>query len=297
MAINLRVTQQSIATRVMTGLQGNLGRIGDLQQQLSSGKILSRPSDSPTGTVSAMQLRGEMRATQQHARNAEDGLGWLNTIDSTLTSVSTQVNRVRDLTLQANSAGASSAPEAREALAVEVENIREALIALANTRYLDRPVFGGTTAGGAAYDANGAYVGDAGRVYRTVGDGTKVRVDANGPEAFGTGPQQLFNVLTSIATNMRENAGSLGGDLDNLDGVISSIRTQLADVGARANRVTNMRQTAEDRLLTLKTQLSDVEDIDLPETIMQLKLQEVAYQAALAATAKVVQPSLMDFLR
>src|SRR5690606_23393672 len=109
------------------------------QERLSSGRIINRPSDSPTGTVAAMQLRSERRMMQQYVRNADDGLGWLNTLDATLTSISSQLNRVRDLTLQAMSSGAAASAEAREALAVEVENIREALIGLANTRYLDRP--------------------------------------------------------------------------------------------------------------------------------------------------------------
>lgn len=298
MAIQMRVTQQSVAARVMTGLQGNLNRLGDLQERLSSGTMISRPSDSPTGTVSAMQFRSEMRAATQYARNADDGLGWLNTAEGALGSMSTQLNRARDLALQGMSSGAGGSTEAREALAVEVDHIRESLIGLANTRYLDRPVFGGTTPGDVAYDPSGAYVGDAGQVNRTIGDGTKVRVDVTGPEAFGSGPEQLFTVLASLAQNLRRgDSASLGADLDNLDGGMSTIRSQLADVGARANRVTNMRQTAEDRLLTLKSQLSDVEGIDLPDTIMQIKLQEVAYQAALGASARVVQPSLIDFLR
>ncbi|HEY8532333.1 MAG TPA: flagellar hook-associated protein FlgL [Micromonospora sp.] len=297
MAIQLRVTQQSIAARVLAGLQNNLDRIGTLQEQLSSGRVINRPSDSPTGTVSAMQLRSERRIIQQYVRNADDGLGWLNTLDSTLTTISSQLNRVRDLTLQAMSTGAAASDEAREALAVEVDNIREALIALANSRYLDRPVFGGTTPNSVAYEMDGTYVGDNGQVWRTIADGTKIRVDVTGPEVFGTGPTQLFAVLSSIADNMRHNPAALGGDLDNLDQAITRIRTHLSDVGARANRVTNMRQIAEDRLLTLDTQLSEVESVDLPWTIMQLSLQEVAYQAALAASARVVQPSLLNFLR
>ncbi len=50
-------------------------------------------------------------------------------------------------------------------------------------------------------------------------------------------------------------------------------------------------------MLSLKSTLSGVEDIDLPKTIMDLQLQQTTYQAALSATAKVLQPSLMDFLR
>jgi flagellar hook-associated protein 3 FlgL len=297
MAIQTRVTTNSITTQVLANLQRNVARGGQLQEQLSSGKTINRPSDSPTGAVSSMQLRGDQRAFEQYTRNADDGIGWLGTLDTTLTTSLTQVNRVRDLTLQGLSSGTTS-PESREALAVEIDNIREGLIATANTKYLDRPVFGGTTAGGVAYDVSGAYVGDAGTVTRTVGNNVKVRVDTTGPEAFGSGPDQLFTVLQGISDSLRGNdTEALGTEMAKLDTTADKMKTTLADVGARYNRVSQMQQTATDRILTLKTQRSDVEDVDLPETIMEMQLQETAYQAALAATAKVIQPSLMDFLR
>jgi flagellar hook-associated protein 3 FlgL len=301
MAIQVRATQASIAARVMGGLQANLTRMGQLQEQLSSGKLITRPSDSPTGTVSAMQLRGEIRAAEQHSRNADDGLGWLGTIDSTLTSSLEQVRRVRDLTVQGMSAGSGGSPQAREALAEEVRNLRESLISLSNTRYLDRPVFGGITAGGEAYSTAGTFrPGPVGDVRRTVGDGPPVRVDLDGPAAFGADaePSQLFTVLQRIGDDLRTgDSDTLRTDLINLDTAIGRLQTALSDVGARYNRVEQMRQTADGRALTLRGQLSDVEDIDLPQTIMDVKLQETAYQAALAASARVIQPSLMDFLR
>jgi flagellar hook-associated protein 3 FlgL len=293
----VRVTQRSIANRALSGLQGNLARMSRLQDQLSSGKQLSRPSDSPAATVSSLHLRSEMRAAQQHSRNADDGIAWLSTIDTTLTSGLDQVRRARDLTLQGMSAVAGGTPQAREALAIEIDNIRESLIGLANTQYGDRPVFGGTTAGGVAYDAAGAYVGEPAEVTRTAAHGVRVRVDAGGEATFGTGNTQLFTVLADISDALRTDPTSLRTDLGRLDTAMQTMRSQLSDVGARYNRLSQMRQTTEDRLLTLRTQLSDVEDIDLPETIMQLQLQEVAYQAALGATGRAVQPSLMDYLR
>jgi flagellar hook-associated protein 3 FlgL len=297
MVMQIRSTQSSVAVRAMTGLQGNLSRLGELQERLSSGRQLSRPSDSPTGTVSAMQLRAQHRAAEQHVRNADDGLGWLSTIDDALTSGLSQARRVRDLTLQGMSSGAAGAPETREALAVEVDNIRESMIELANTRYLNRPVFGGTTTGAQGYNSSGAYLGDSGEVFRTVGDGSRIRVDSTGEQVFGTGNTQLFTVLGDVATELRDGSSGLGSTLERLDTAINRMTSQLADVGARYNRVEQMRQKADESLLTLKSQLSDVEDIDLPKTIMDLKLQQTAYEAALAATAKVIQPSLIDFLR
>lgn len=297
MAIRSRVTETSIHSRVLSNLQRQLGQGSKIQEQLSSGKILNRPSDSPSGTITSMELRGETRVVQQHSRNADDGVGWLGTLDNALAQSSTLINRVRDLTVEGlNSAGGTT--QSREALAVEVDNIRDALIGHANSTYLDRPVFGGTTTDGIAYKSDGTYVGDSGQVQRTVGTNVKVRVDVNGPEAFGSGPTGLFSVLKDISDGLRSNdMNTLDQGLKNLDASADILKGTMSDVGARYNRVAQMRESAEDRMLTLKSQLSDVEDVDLPKTIMEMQLQQTAYQAALAASAKVIQPSLIDYLR
>lgn len=293
----IRVTERSLSMNAMRGLQANQARLSKTEEQLTSGKLISRPSDSPTGTMTAMLLRSDMRTQEQYARNATDGVNWLNTIDSTLGSVHENALRVRDLMLQGMSAGVSGSDTARGAMAVEIDQVREAIIALANTKYIDRPVFGGTTAGSAAYDGDGTYLGDSGPVTRTVSEGTKLRVDTGGEEAFGTGDTQLFTVIADISEHLKNDPSKLSDDLSRLDTAMNSVRTAQASVGARSNRISGMQQTANDRHLELQTQLTEIEDIDLPKTITDMTLQQTAYQAALGATAKVIQPSLMDFLR
>ncbi len=297
MAVTGRVTEHSIHTRVLGNLQRNIARSEKLQEQLSSGKQINRPSDSPTGTVSALQLRTESRASEQYVRNADDGLGWLGTAESALNSSSALLNRVRDLTVQGLNSGSGSV-QSNEALATEVEQIRESLISYANTRYLDRPVFGGNTAGPVAYDPTGAFVGNTGQTTRTVASGTKVRVDTTGPEAFGSGDTELFSVLTGIADAMRAGDTTVLSDgLGKLDKASNVLRTAVSEIGSRYNRITQAKESALDRLSSVSAQLSDIEDIDLPRTIMEMQLQQTSYQAALAASAKVIQPSLIDFLR
>ncbi len=291
-----RVTHRSVGMRSLHGLQNNLDRVGKLQEQLSSGKQVSRPSDSPTAAVASLRFRSEMRTHEQYTRNADDGLGWLGTIDTALTGSLSTVRRARDLTLQGMSTGNSS-PDARLAIATEIEQLREHLIAIGNTTYLDRPVFAGTTPGERAYDDTGAYVGDHNAIARTVGDGVQVRVDITGPEVFGTGRDQLFSVLSDIADKLRTDPGGLGADLNRLDAAMRSVQNRLADVGTRYSRVEQARVTADNRILTLTSDLSGVEDIDLPKTIVEMQMQQAAYQAALGATKHVVQPSLIDFLR
>jgi flagellar hook-associated protein 3 FlgL len=292
-----RVTESSIHTRVLANLQRSIAKGQKLQDQLSSGRQINRPSDSPTGTVASLQLRGESRAAQQYSRNADDGLGWLGTLDNTLTTTSTLINRARDLTVQGLSSGSNDV-QSQEALAVEIDNIKSSLIGYANTKYLDRPVFGGTTAGDAAYLSDGTYVGDKDVMSRTVGADTRIPVSAVGPKVFGDGDAQVFAVLQRISEGLRAgNADGLTASLKDLDSAADLVKNTLSDVGARYNRITQMKQSAQDRMLTVSSQLSDVEDVDLPKAIMEMQLQQTSYQAALAASAKVIQPSLIDFLR
>lgn len=293
-----RITERSIATSVLNNLQNNISRIGETQRQLSSGKLISKASDDPAGTVMSLQLRSGVATQQQYSRNADDGLSWLGLADTTLSTVSQQVIKVRDLVLAGMSSGTSGSPEARGAIAAEVDQLRASMIGLANTRYLDRPIFGGTTSGDVAFDASGGYVGDSGTVLRTVGQNVKVRVDVDGQATFGTGTTQLFTILSDVATQMRAgDVPGLSASLDNLDQAATVVRNAQSGAGARYNQLLNMRQNADDAVLNMTQQLSDVEDIDLPKTITELSLQQTAYQAALAAAAKVVQPSLVEFLR
>ncbi|MEU4239310.1 flagellin [Actinoplanes sp. NPDC026619] len=303
MSMPSRVTGTSMTTKALGDLQRSLARGQKLQSQISGGKQLTRPSDSPTGTVTSLQLRGEVRATQQYSRNSNDGLGWLGTIQDTLGDASSEIIRVRDLTVQAlNTANDSGS---RQALADEIDNIRDQLLGQANTKYMDRPVFGGTTPGAAAYTVDHAtgtatFAGNTNPTTRTVGPNAKVRIESSGPEAFGQPgtDTELFTVLKKISDDIKSgDATSLNKSLENLDSAHDLLKSALSDVGARYNRIEQMKQSADDHLLSVSSQLSDIEDVDLPKAIMELQIQQTSYQAALAATAKVIQPSLIDFLR
>ena len=297
MNANSRITQQSMTQQALLGLEANQSQLALLQQRMSSGKQISKPSDDPGGAASALKLRSEVARNAQWTRNADDGLGWLGAIDTTLMGMSDQVRRARDLVLQGLSTGSSS-PESRQALATEIDGLRDSLLGSANSGYLGRPLFGGTTPGATAYDAaSGAYVGDGNPVARTVGANARVRVDITGPEAFGPAGADLFSVLADIAVSLRTDPTQLNTDLVALDGVMKNMITTLADVGVRYNRVDQMRTAADDHKVDVAATLSGIEDIDVAKTTLDLSVQRAAYQAALQATANIVQPSLLDFLK
>jgi flagellar hook-associated protein 3 FlgL len=292
----VRITQRLMVDRSLSSLQLGLGRLSTSQEKLSTGRNINRPSDSPTGTNDAMRLRADLAAGAQYSRNVDDGVSWLNHADSTMTSMLDGVRRARDLVVQGSSTGSVGA-DARAALASELSQLRQGLIDQANTQHLGRPLFGGTTAGPAAYDASGTYVGDTNDVSRTVGKGVSVPVNVTGPAAFETGGDSLFSVLSDAIDALRTNPSAVAGTLTRIDAVSGQMRTALADIGTRTNRVERAGSILETSTLDNQKTLSDVENVDIASAIVDLQMQQVAYQSALGATSKVLQPTLLDFLR
>jgi flagellar hook-associated protein 3 FlgL len=293
----VRITQRAVALTSLQGLNRNLDALGKLQQQLTSGRLINAPSDSPTGTNRAMQTRADQAAVAQQARNIGDAKDWLDQTDSTMRLMLETTRRVRDLTVQGLNSGNGS-DASRQAIATEVASLREGLIGLANTKIQGRPLFGGTTSGPEAYTSAGVWAGISGApVTRRVAENEVVRVDMTGPEVFGAAPDDLFAIVERIATDVVTDPTLLEGHLTDLDTAMSGMLKAVADVGARAARIERVEQINMDRTLALTSQLAETENIDLPNTIMKLQMQQVGYEAALSATAKALQPTLLDFLR
>ena len=299
----MRITARAIATNGLRGLNSQLGAVTRLQNQLTSGRTISKPSDDPTGTNTSMITRQGQAANTQHARNISDGHTFLDSTDSALQNMLDQVRRVRDLAVRALNTGSSSAAS-DQAIATEVNGVRESLLGQANQVVQGKPIFGGVTIGKLAYYPDGSYAGVGGAngipvhpVNRRVSDVEVIRVDITGPEAFGdpASGKDLFAVVASIATNAR-NGTPQASDLDDLDAVIKQMSTAAADIGTRSARIDDAASINSSQALNLQAKLSDTEEVDLPKTIMELQMQQTGYQAALSVTAKSLQPTLVDFL-
>ena len=300
----MRITQRALALNSLQGLNNTLAAVNKLQNQLTSGKTISTPSDDPTGTNTSMITRQGVAGNAQQARNISDGHTFLDATDSALQNMLDQVRRVRDLAVQALNTGSSSAAS-NQAIATEVSGVRDSLIGQANQVVQGRPLFGGVTTGSQAYQPDGTYVGIGGAngvavqpVNRRVSDVESIRVDITGPEAFGdpASKKDLFSVVANIASHVGDST-ALSSDLSDLDKVINGMTTAAADIGTRSARMDTAASQNSSGALSLQAKLSATEDVDLPKTIMELQMQQTGYQAALSVTAKSLQPTLVDFLR
>jgi flagellar hook-associated protein 3 FlgL len=294
---NFRIATNQLVDNSLANLQQTVNKLSDLQDEASSLKRLRRPSDSPADVVSAMALHADLGRNDQISRNLDDAKSWLGTADSALQSVVTQLQRVHDLVIQAQNPAIDDT--SRASIATQIDSIRTSVIGVANTQYAGRPVFGGTVSGGIAYDSSGSYVGISSDIERTIAPGQRVQVNVNGDALFGaTGSgTDLFSTLAQIANAVTSNPGQLGALTATLDTQTNTVQRGLAEVGARYQRVDSMKSQNSADSLTMKQNLSKIEDADIAQVMMNLQIQQVAYQAALSATAKAIQPSLADFLR
>jgi len=300
--MSLRVAQSTLSTDALAGLQANLARLQRTQEQLSSGRRVNRMSDSPIDGATAMRLRGEQAATEQVGRNVASGLSTLGTADGAFTSMSDMLLRVRQLVV--TGLNDTNGPSQRAAMAAEVDQLKNGLIALANTKYLGRPVFAGTQDVPAAFDTTtGQYLGNASAVQRVVStDGSAtLDVTVTGQAAFST----LFSngaaagILSRISAALVAPGGPAGlsAELANLDAASATMQSARSMVGIQYNRLLTLQSSGATTLDSVTASLSAAENIDLTKTIMDMQVQSTGYQAALGASAKIIQPSLLDFLR
>lgn len=291
-----RVTQTMMMRSAQHNLQSSAARLAELQQKGTSQNAIGRPSDDPSGTADAIRTRAQQRAVDQYSRNADNGIGWLSTVDSSLSKLTEVLRRARDLTVQGGNDGALSST-AKEAIAVELESLRDEMLGLANSDYLGRSVFAGNSDAGFAFAPDFTFTGAAGTsVERRVAGDQTVRVDADGEAVFGTGANSVFALMNDIAADLRGGT-NVKSRLDEIDARMTSIVGAHADVGRRQAQLERAGETLLEQSGTLEARRASIEDVDLGQIALDLKIQEVAYQSALAISAKVLPATLMDFLR
>ncbi|KAD3456104.1 flagellar hook-associated protein 3 [Arthrobacter yangruifuii] len=292
-----RTTNQTIARAAQQNLQASMSRMAKLQEQVSSSAAIARPSDDPTGTANALKVRTEIRAVAQYSSNVSDADGWLSVTDNALTNTTDILRRVKDLTLSATTGTIS--PADRKAIATELTGLKTDLLREANTTYLGRTVFAGTSDAGRAFtEDSGSYTysGSGTPTSRRLDSGTLMRVDTDGAAVFGSGDGSVFKLVDSLVADLNANK-DVGGYLSKIDAAAATVNIEHSALGVRHAATLKAKDTLMDQSVSLEARRSGIEDLDTAKVILDMKLQEVAYQSALSVTARALQPTLMDFLR
>jgi flagellar hook-associated protein 3 FlgL len=296
-----RITPSMITTGLLADLQDITSRLAHTREQLSSGKRIQQPSDDPFGTARALQFRADLAANKQYQTNIGEASAWQDASDTALGQIGDLVLRARDLTVQG--ANDPLGPAGRRSIAAELDQIIESIKTVGNTQYAGRYIFAGSKTTTPPYTPGGAdaYNGDGATVAREIGANVQIPLNVPGSTVIGDGATagSLLATLRTISNDLKtNNTGALQTtDLSALDAAHDVVTTARATVGARTDRL----DTALSRLQQLEESttklLSDTEDADMAQVMVDFSQQQAVYQAALKAGADIVQPSLMDFLR
>lgn len=294
----MRITSEMMVTGSMRRLQGRLERYERAQTALATGRWVNRPSDDPSQASRALSLRAALQSREQELRAATDATSLVNRADGELQGASAVLQRVRELTVRA--ANPTNGDE-QSAIVAEISELQEQLLSIANAEHRGRALFSGFQDAASVAQVAGVwtYQGDAGQIQRRVSDADRVQVNVLAADVFGfsTGAD-TFTMLDDLKAAVTvDDKAAISGSLDRIDTALGHIFEGLAVLGASSARIEQARARTETSQLTLKTELAAVEDVDLAEAIMDLQVEEVAYQATLQALGRSLPSTLVSFLR
>jgi len=408
----MRITDGIMMNNFRLNINRNLAGLTSLQENLSSGKRINKPSDDPVGIINSLRYRTNIVEAEEYINKIGSAKSFMETTDSALDKVTSIIHRAKELLVKA--ANGTNTTESRAAIAEEIDQIKDQLGVIANTTFGSKHIFSGTNVTNQPYDvANDKWIGNDSSIALEIGVGVeipinsamgdffctrpiqgsavdlgtiaptgtnfKIRVDGTEytvtPGTWGGGTSDQFKTFIQTAIDTAEDAGSnalgpnkvvfggnatdgytligepkitevslIAGDgswgatimggtppaiparsttnlgiIQLFDKIANAVHTEDQDgmqdglgeleikldalllerarIGAKTNRLDMQQLRLESTHTNYTSLLSLNEDADMAQVIMDLKVRENVYRASLAAGARIIQPTLIDFLR
>lgn len=295
-----RVTQSMMNSQMLRNLNNNAVRMNDLQNQLSTGRRINKPSDDPVGISFSMRYRSELSSNDQYQTNVDAALSWLSFTDTMLNQSGNVLHRLREIAV--GGANGSNPQAALDTMKQEVGQLYQQMVDIANSQFNGKYVFNGQLTDVKPYTEAKAVEEstDNALIHFEVSAGVKIPVNVLGSKVFGEpgNADNVFQIFEDFQQKLTD--GDFEGISDMIGVIDSRMTKQLdvrSDVGAKTNRIELVQERLKDISLNVQELQSKTEDADMAIVITNLKADENVYQASLAAGSKLIQPSLVDFLR
>ena len=295
----MRITNRMMTDTMLRNLRGNLGRLETLHNSITTGKRISRPSDDPPALARALTFSADIAAGEQYIRTMDTSMSWLNATEDALGSATHLLQNARELAVQGANDALTS--DQKVIIGAQIEEVLKQMVTVGNASLRGERLFGGFRTdqdpftAGASPITGVAYGGDAGQQLREYTPGATIQINTLGDTVFPAS----FTALINLRDNL--NAGNSNAvsaqSITEIDAAIDTIMSARATNGARFNRLEQAKDRQELLQVNLKDLLSKAEDTDMADAISKFMIQETLYKASLEASAKAIQPSLMDYVR
>lgn len=285
----MRITQSMLANNSLRHLSNNYDRLGKLQEQLHTGKKITRPSDDPVSAMKGLTYRTNVAQVEQFKRNFTEAHNWIDNTDAALDQAINAMHRINDLTVRA--ANETLDEDQREAIATEINELRKQLVNISETKVGDKYIFNGTDTKSPPNIVDNEIKPNVSSVEIELGKGITIPVNVT-----GVFTEELFQAIDGVIDDIRKN-GDIQAHISKVDEQINHLLNKRTSLGAKANRIELMEQRIDQQEIIAKKMMSENEDADYEKVITDLIIEESILRASLSASARIVQPTLLDFLR
>ncbi len=316
----MRITNTMMNNNMMYSINNNLLRMSDYMKHLNSGKMVAKPSDNPVAAAKILRFNTDLSELEQYKKNVRDALSNLDVTENSIAELGEVLQRARELAVQAANTGVYSKDELSK-IGTEIEQLTEHMITAGNFNLAGKYIFSGYNTDQPLLNKDGTFNANADMDLDNVTDATADRLallvgtresiiySTHGVNVFGEAADFTIggaNVrYPKLIGNMKEFAEALqNGDdsgiqkfLGVVDERMKKLLAERADIGARSNRLELIEHRIDDDHMSFTGLLSRAQDTDMAEEIMLFKNAENVYRASLSTGAKVIQPTLVDFLR
>lgn len=294
----MRVTQSMLSGNMLSNLTNSYETMAKYQDQISTQKKITRPSDDPVIAMKGITYRRNLQEVEQYKRNFSEAYNWMDNSDASLDKAGQALQRIRELVVQASNDTYDEGQ--RTSISEEIAQLKEHLGEIANTKVGDKYIFNGTDTLNPPVDVNASPItvsGNSNPVQFELSKGVFISVNVNPQEAFS---EEMFSDIESLISSLGDptsNGDTLSPFLDKIEGHLTNITDARANLGARANRVELMEARIDEQAVISEKMMSENEDIDFEKVVTEMLAQESVHRAALSVGSRVIQPTLMDFLR
>jgi flagellar hook-associated protein 3 FlgL len=299
-----------MVTNIVSNLANDLKGMQTAENEESTGLVVNKPSDNPLATSQIMSLNTSIGMQSTYYSSMQSASSFLSTTDSALSDTVSSLQQVQSLVTE----GANGTENASDlqSLGEQVNQIIAQLAQTGNTLNGTQYIFGGTqtttpplaTTTGADGDITAVtYQGNSGQINYEVAQGVQMSVNTNGSDLFqvtdntSTGNTNIFNTLIGIKNDMEnDDTTDLSSSLTQINGILSNVESQQASVGAKEERLSTAMTRNQNDNTTMTTALSNLQNVDIDQATVDFSEKSNVYQAALEVAAKVITPTLVDYL-
>ncbi|MBN2654477.1 MAG: flagellar hook-associated protein FlgL [Nitrospirae bacterium] len=307
----MRITTRMFYDNFLAGMNSNMQAIVEASEQISSGKRVNRPSDDPLAMSRIVGYKKETSQITQHKRAINTAKDSLETMDSTLTTLSSVLSRAKELAIKG--ASGTETAQTRAIIAQEVDVLLQEAVSLANTKVGSRYIFSGYQSTTAPVDSTGAFAADSNIVKINIGENIDISLNMPASELFNdatalpstidTNPDnsryilKALNFLKQSLSDPNVTTQDLQNSIGYIDGVNDVLSQKMGEVGAKLNKVADIADFLDDRQFNVTKYLSNDQSADVASLVTQIAQRQTSLEGLRQVTTEFLSVNLFSFLR